>query len=146
MSGFSRRCWGIRNTFGVRHFDVADFHHYGPKAEAERRYGYVKGVLERFGVGRRPIWVTEVGYFGDAGEAQDHYRSGEEDQAKYLRTMLPFLLSLGVSRVFWFDLYDDRTAGDRFWHYGLVRADGTPTSALEAYRRLIAGYLEGQTP
>jgi len=65
-------------------------------------------------------------------------------EAEYLRTVLPFLLGLGVSRVFWFDLYDDRTARARFW--GLVRADGTPKPALEAYRRLIADHLKRQTP
>ncbi len=125
---------------GAAHFDIADFHHYGSKAEAQRRYNYIKSVLEGFGVGGRPIWVTEVGYSSDAGAGPDHYRGGESDQAEYLRTMVPFLLGLGVSRVFWFDLYDDRTAGSRFWHYGLVRADGTPKPALDAYRQVIAAF------
>ncbi len=117
---------------GARYFDIADFHQYGPASEAERRYAYVRSTLGRFGISDRPVWVTEVGHPSDL--------DGESEQAEYLRAMVPFLLNLGVGRVFWFDLYDDRTAGSRFWHYGLVRADGTPKPALDAYRQVIATF------
>ncbi len=115
-----------RDNPGRTSFDVASYHHYGPPAEAKKRHEYISRELRERGL-RKPIWVTEVGASG----------SDEAAQARYLEGMLPYLLSLGAERVFWFQMYDDPRGGATFASYGLLRADLTPRPAYDAYARLI---------
>ncbi len=115
-----------RDNPGRTSFDVANYHHYGPPADAKKRHEYVSRALRERGL-TKPIWVSEVGASG----------TDEAAQARYLEGMLPYLLSLGAERVFWFQMYDDPRGGAAFASYGLLRADLTPRPAYDAYARLV---------
>ena len=122
----------------ARYFDVLDFHHYGPAAEAKRRYDYVQAELAKAGAAGRPVWVTEVGSpSNETGREPPEY-AGPEGQARYLREMVPYLLSLGVARVFWFTLFDTPVVGPQFDRHGLLDETLAPKPAYDAYRDLIA--------
>ncbi len=88
-------------------------------------------IREEFGL---PVWITETGVSSWASE--DNLRWG-------LRRSAP-LLQRSAERVYWYTLYDlapERQAttrhgaaeGSSYWrhfHFGLLRADGSPKSAL----------------
>lgn len=122
----------------ARSFDVLDFHHYGPAAEAKRRYDYVQAELAKAGAAGKPVWVTEVGSpSNETGREPPEY-AGPEGQARYLREMVPYLLGLGVERVFWFTLFDTPVSGPQFDRHGLLDEALAPKPAYDAYRDLIA--------
>lgn len=86
---------------------------------------------------RLPVWVTETGVSSWASE---------QNMSWGLRRSGPVLQS-AAERVYWYTLYDlapDREAttrhgtaeGSSYWrhfHFGLLRADGTPKPALEHF-------------
>jgi hypothetical protein len=121
-----------------RYFDVANFHHYGPPGEARRRIEYVRGALDAVGAGGKPIWVTEVGYASDTAQQREPAYQGAEGRAAWLTEMLPFLLELGVEKVFWFTLFDLPPSGGQFASHGLLDAELQPKPAARAFRDLIA--------
>lgn len=73
----------------------------------------------------------------------------EHEQAEQLTGMVRAVIDhhaeYGVGRYSWFDLWDaDSHAGNRFFHYGLLRSDLSPKPAFERYRSLIAGVDTGE--
>jgi len=88
----------------------------------------------------KPVWVTEVGVssFG-----------AEEVQAFGLERTIELLRGAGVSRVFWYSLFDlpqswgaetrhreaEGSSYYRHFYLGLIREDGTPKPALDVYAR-----------
>lgn len=94
----------------------------------------IAAVRAEFG---KPVWVTEAGVSSWASE---------RNMAWGLRRLAP-LLRRAAERVHWYTLFDlapDRDAttrhgaaeGSAYWrhfHFGLLRADGTPKSAIEEF-------------
>jgi hypothetical protein len=123
----------------VHYLDIASFHHYGSKAEAQRRMDYVRAELASFGAADRPIYVTEVGYGSDpASQRLPEYGSGPQAQARYLTDVLPYLLQIGARRVFWFQMADYAQVWGNFQSQGLLERNLEPKPAYYAYRDLIA--------
>ncbi len=85
-------------------FDIAAFHYYLPPNAAPQHFAEFKAALTRFGIGDRPIWITEAGLpTCPALVAPDQDRA-LETQAQWLDQTPPSLVDLGASRVFWFQL------------------------------------------
>ena len=101
---------------------------------------YVKSALARAGAATKEIWITEAGYTSNPAE-QDlpPYQGGPEAQARWLRDTLPYLLQLGASRVFWFQLMDYPRQSPRAAAMGLLDSTVQPKAAYYAYRELTAG-------
>jgi hypothetical protein len=116
-------------------FDIAAFHYYQPADQASRWYERFRSTLSAFGVGDRPIWITEAGLPGWATSPNDHPDAGFEAQAAWLDGTLPSLVELGASRVFWFQLDENPYAPSGF---GLLGPDLTPRPAYEALQTLVA--------
>jgi hypothetical protein len=124
----------------AQYFDVAAFHHYGPQGEAKRRMEYVKTTLARVGAATKEIWITEAGYTSTPVEQElPAYQGGPEAQARWLRDTLPYLIQLGASRVFWFQLMDNPRQNPRAAAMGLLDSNTQPKPAYYAYRELIGG-------
>jgi len=132
----SRRNGRARGSTG-RSFDVMNFHTYSTQAEMQRTMDYVRSTLARFGVGDRPIWVTETGYSSDpADQAHPGYQGGPGAQARWLQDHLPYLRQLGAAKVFWFKLYDG-SEDPGAAHHGLLDELLRPKPAYYAYRDLV---------
>lgn len=116
-------------------FDIAALHYYQPPDQASRWYERFRSTLSAFGVGDRPIWITEAGLPGWATSPNDHPDAGFEAQAAWLDGTLPSLVELGASRVFWFQLDENPYAPSGF---GLLGPDLTPRPAYEALQTLVA--------
>jgi hypothetical protein len=116
-------------------FDIAAFHYYQPPDQASRWYERFRSTLSAFGIGDRPIWVTEAGLPTWGARADDQPDAGFEAQAAWLDGTLPTLVELGASRVFWFQLDENPNAPSGF---GLLGPDLTPRPAYQALQTLVA--------
>jgi hypothetical protein len=122
-----------------QYLDGIAFHHYGAQDEARKRFNYVQGALDKANGNGKPIWVTEVGYGSDPALQRDPAYQGQEGQAAWLKMMLPYLLDLGVERVFWYTLFDTPNGGPPFASHGLLDGDLNPKQALAAMWSLATG-------
>lgn len=108
----------------LQNFDIMNYHTYSKKSDMAGLYKRIKSV-----VGDKPIWVTEVGFPSDPRYQQAKrpgygYPEGEDGQAGYLKDVLPYLLSLGVDKVFWYTLVDIPKDKGEFCNYGLLYIQG----------------------
>lgn len=112
------------NYPALQNLDIVNYHTYAKKSDMALLYNNIRSV-----VGSKPIWVTEVG-FPSHPEYQEKrrpgygYPSGEEGQSAYLKDVLPYLLSLGVEKVFWYGLVDVPKDKSEFCTYGLMYIPG----------------------
>ncbi|MBX0330113.1 glycosyl hydrolase [Oscillochloris sp. ZM17-4] len=111
---------GVAENGGWGSFDVLGIHPYvdpyGPEdgnliAAADG----VRALAERYG--KRPIWVTELGWSSGPGDRDRAGLTDEQAQASYLVRSMLDLWQAGVERIFWYSFKDD--PGNP---YGLVRA------------------------
>ncbi|MBO0882355.1 MAG: cellulase family glycosylhydrolase, partial [Mycobacterium sp.] len=116
-------------------FDIAAFHYYQPANQASRWYARFESTLSTFGVGDRPIWITEAGLPTWATQASSPSDAGFEAQATWLDGTLPTLVEAGASRVFWFQLDENPNAPSGF---GLLGPDLSPRPAFDALETLAA--------
>ncbi len=134
-SEFLSQILGDAEHPAVADFDIAAFHYYLPPGQAPRQFARFKSTLSDFGIGDRPIWVTEAGLPISAGVPSGHPSdSGLEAQADWLEMTLPTLVDLGAERVFWFQLDDNPAAPCGF---GLLGPDLTPRPADAALQSLV---------
>ncbi len=80
----------------------------------------VRALAERYG--RKPIWVTEMGWSSGPGDRDAQGLTDEQFQASYLARAMLALWQAGVERIFWYTLKDD--PGNP---YGLVRVGASRT-------------------
>ncbi len=149
---------------GGEWIDVYNFHYYGVArptgASGVQNYrtgedilGRMRLVLDRFGYGDRPIWVSETSTF--SGRMGDLVQL-EEEQAADLVKRFVLLGQLGVEKVFWTYVTEPKYEGTGegfFDQAGLVydgfgpadRGAGVKKRAFFAYQHLIAR-LRGAVP
>lgn len=65
---------------------------------------YLDGLQARYG--RRPVWVTELGWASAQGD-RDPASATPEQQARYLTQSIPMLWQIGVEVVFWYAFKDE---------------------------------------
>jgi hypothetical protein len=65
---------------------------------------YLDGLQARYG--RRPIWVTELGWASGQGD-RDPASATPVQQAQYLTQSIPMLWQVGVEVVFWYTFKDE---------------------------------------
>lgn len=134
----------------LRNLDIVNYHTYAKRQDMASLYNKIRSA-----VGNKPIWVTEVGFPSDARYQQARrpgygYPDGEEGQAAYMKDVLPYLLNLGVEKVFWYNSVDVPSDKGEFCTYGLLyipgkQCTGSPASgelatkqAYDAYKQIIS--------
>jgi hypothetical protein len=127
-------------------FDTLNIHTY--QLETPDATWYEDGleailnVMERFGDGNKPIWITETGYGSVTGPVADSPFVDEETQADAVSLVYRALSAYPqVERVFWWslrDYHDNDSASNPAMegHYGLLRASFGPKPAYLAYAQL----------
>jgi len=148
-----------------KYMDIFDWHFYGNATGDYKRLEYVipavRDLLDRYGFGDVPIWITEMGTY--SGTLNDGGRGGkipdpgtfqsEEAQARDMVKRYVYSLSLGVEKVFMcFGLVEgfQEPDNDYFDHTGFIcdgrfnddRGAGAKKKAYYAYKVMISK-LEG---
>lgn len=107
-------------------FDIVNIHPYQyprmPDDGMARAVRAVWEVMNRYGDGRKPIWVTEVGYPNHTGNTGVSLRT----QADYLARTYINLLGAGVEKVFWYDYQNGTDPAYNEHNFGIVFADNRP--------------------
>lgn len=115
-------------------FDVVSIHMYSSPQLAYDLTNQTRSVLESFGIGDKPIWITEVGValqgYGDAPDTAQWGYATEDEAAWYLIATVGDALAAGAERLMWFRLADD----DMDQAYGLLSGNGTPRPSYEAWQ------------
>ncbi len=125
------------------YFDTYNFHLY---TDLDQYPFVVKDeydLLKRHGVGYKPMWITENGFYKGgsgkplvAGSVLTEYTPDEErSQAEYLIKAQIILQSLGVARDFSF-IFRPYNENNIVW--GMLRWDYTPKIAYAAFANLTA--------
>jgi len=115
-------------------FDIAAFHYYLPPNAAPQRFAEFNTALTRFGIGDRPVWITEAGLPSCPTLLAADQDRGFEAQAQWLDQTLPSLVDLGADHVFWFQLDENPSAPSGF---GLLGPDLSPRPAYVALQGLV---------
>lgn len=116
------------------YFDAVSIHLYAAPHLAYTLTLQARSVLEGYGLGSKPIWITEAGValrgYGIApDEAQWNYVT-EEEAGWFAIQMVANAVAAGAERVMWFRLADDGMSEA----FGLVRSDGTRRPAYFAWQ------------
>lgn len=123
-------------------FDIAAWHWYSRADQLYGRVLWARDLLVHYGMGSKPIWINEtnIPVWGDgAGPQEPMWGFGSTaEQAAFMIQAFTNAFAAGAERVFVFRLHDngmDET-------FGLMRDDGTPRPAYQAYMtaaRWLAG-------
>ena len=127
----------------VEYFDIFNFHTYSPLKEYPAQVGGWKKLLQEYGVGDMPIWVTENGTWAEGvakvapRRGKNHVHSHEQEMiwAEFIPKSQLLLQSLGVARDFSFVLPPmNEQQGKKNW--GLIRYDYTAKPGFTAFATL----------
>jgi hypothetical protein len=129
-------------------FDVAAVHPYtATPPHVVKVVQLVRRVLKAHGDGRKPIWVTEVGFPASKGRVSSHntLQTTPKVAAKRLTKTFSLLAAhrrdprVLVGRVYWYTWASPYSGSDIFGFSGLFRFDGgvtfTAQAQLGAYAR-----------
>ena len=106
----------------------------------------IRRIMNRAGDSRSRIWITEIGW-SDTGP-RGAFRVGAAGQASRIKQTIPALArrrsSMKLRGVVYFSWRDGAPYPPRFrdfWglHTGLLKLNGTPKPALEAFKQAVAG-------
>jgi hypothetical protein len=90
----------------------------------------MRAVLTASGDGRKPLWITEVGW-----PTHNGYGVSEDKQAQYTARMMAETFAQGVPVLTWYtygDFGDVPGDLDQEAHFGFFRVDNTPKPAYQA--------------
>jgi hypothetical protein len=130
---------GIGRCFGAVAYHPYPYPFTSPEAVVGARGSVIgaaaqlRRVLRRHGLGRTPLWNTEVGWpTNPRGNGVTERR-----QARYVARLALLSWARNVPLLTWYTAgdYRDPSGTNQEAHFGLVRADG---SAKPAYRALVA--------
>ena len=105
----------------------------------------IRDVMERYGDGNKPMWITEYGWPATRKKDSSVQRDFD-NQAQWLTDSFNAMLSLNnITALFWYNFRNDRPEDSPKYdamesNFGLVEYDWTPKSSYEAYRQFITNH------
>lgn len=124
------------------YFDALAIHPYmlpnGGIESLRAKIAATRAVMNKYGDGSVPLWLTEIGVPTDAPWWQTAPLQSEEDAADWLELVYTELWDL-TPTIFWYQLQDRDIGSDPEGHFGLVRADYMPKRGYEVLKQLIRG-------
>jgi len=116
------------------YFDIYNQHFYGPP---EQLFSFLPDIvgtqLRRFGLEKKPLWITETGKSAQPDE-NGSFRRAERQQASYLVRAYVSAFANGADRVFYFFLNEFLEQGNHLW--GILRDGLSPKPAYVALATL----------
>ena len=133
---------------GVREaFDVVAAHPYAASVRGvDRKLRLLRGVMDRYGDSRKPLWITELGWSSTGIE--HHLVKDPQTQARLTRATIDLLRrrrdDYRLGTVIWFRWQDPevpcgKPGGCWYDNAGLFTVDGEPKPAWEAFARGLGG-------
>ena len=131
--------------------DIMDFHifvNFGDYSKIETFAHYIKRLTKDFGLGEKPLWITETCTFSgklkmkemSSQEGDREYQS-EREQAQELFKRYVFGLANGVKKIFWGGPVS--AGGDSFFgNSGIIGPKGEFMLAYYTYKKMVEK-LEG---
>jgi hypothetical protein len=122
------------------YFDGVTTHLYFTTANVWTVIMENRAILERFGQGKKSIWVGEFNASprrDPEGGINAPFEITLEQQADYIVQASALALAAGVERLAVYRLYDDNFTPGQTEPWGLVRYDGTLRPAFYAYQSVI---------
>ena len=123
------------DVYAIHYYGLASLPVFGPQVETylsgEDVLARMRRVLDRFGKGSSPVWVTETSTF--SGRVGNVVQS-ENEQAADLVKRFVLLRSLGVEKVFWTYLTEPKYegTGEGFFDQAGLVYDGLGSSDVGA--------------
>jgi hypothetical protein len=133
----------LQPILSSKKFDVVNVHNYYFPSDIVangltfRSYlDHIHELMEKSGLGSRPIWITEMGYVSSPASASGRMDNGSpEKQAKWLAEAYQQAFEFGAERIYWLLLQDRKEP--YFGSMGLADAKGTPRPAWNAMNHLM---------
>lgn len=131
----------LQPILATKKYDVVNVHNYYFPSDIEangltfRSYlEHIHGLMKKWGLGERPIWITETGYISIPAEAKGRTDNGSpEKQAKWLTEAYQQAFEFGVERIYWLLLFDRKEP--YFGSMGLADAKGNPRPAWDVLKQ-----------
>jgi hypothetical protein len=124
-----------------QYFDVANVHFYPINIiefpTMAHKINEIKGIMDRHGVRRKKIWITETGMW-----VNSPYGSVEQQRDFIVREFTRGFAA-GVDNLFWFDVREHPTAEGRV-HRWLISDDHQPINGYRTFQN-YADKIEGMT-
>ncbi|HEC22378.1 MAG TPA: hypothetical protein ENI95_05610 [Chloroflexi bacterium] len=122
---------GPRNNY---YFDAAAVHMYGDPDLVYSLTNQARGVLNSYGMGYKPIWITETNValrgYATVPDTPRWGRATEDEAAWYILQAVSNAYAAGAERFMIFRLADDGMEEA----YGLLRSDASPRPGYYAYQ------------
>jgi len=116
----------FQNDVG-NYFDIYNYHIYDKVEKHQERALQHIDLMKRYGVGNKPVWLTEAGHPIRRNDDLVEYTTEQgRDVAEFLPKAIITSLSAGVDKYFWFILPYFRE--NDFNLFGLLHQDLTPTA------------------
>jgi len=131
----------LQPILSTKKFDVVNIHNYYFPSDIVangltfRSYlDHIRELINKSGVGDRPLWITETGYVSAPTEIAGRKDNGSyEKQAKWLGEAYRQTFEFGVERIYWLLLRDRKEP--YFGLMGLADAKGNPRPAWDALKQ-----------
>jgi hypothetical protein len=124
----------LESLNAARYFDIFAYHPYeATPANVVSRVAAAKAELAKqpAGMGAKPFWITEVGFYCTATRSSFSYACNETNRAQYLSQTLQSLRANGVTTpIVWYDLHD-HGASTTYGGYGLEIKNSTTYSTTQ---------------
>jgi len=124
------------------YFDVVTIHIYFRTETVRDLIGLFRSILNRYGL-KHPIWLNETNSPPADDEElpwdQPMFRVSMEEQAAFILQTFALGFASGAERVSVYKLFNfDAVPGADY--YGLIRPDGSPRPALQAFRLVTSQF------
>jgi hypothetical protein len=121
------------------YFDIVDIHQYTNPLNIYAAATVYQRAMAQFGVVDKPIWVGESNIVPDDDPMNiigPAFHATMDQQAAYMIQAFALARAAGIERMSIYKLVDEtREGGNEL--YGLVRNDGTPRPAFNAYQTAV---------
>jgi len=115
-----------------QYIDVVNFHYYGKWKGLEDHIGEVLTIMTRHGIGKKPIWMTEVGSSATAGS--------QTEQAADVFRFFSVAFGNGVELANWHTHVSSHDGVNHWGGYGTRASGGRRNLSWYTYK-LFASYL-----
>ena len=119
---------------GGEAFDIMNYHDYNSWWTLPVHFDSVKAILERYGYGEKPIWVTESSVSSDPNVSITPDYASFDEQAADVWRRSAVLFASGAEVFFWHSFW---SGGGEWKEFGLLNAFGKKKKSFYSFKLLV---------